>query len=243
MREVVLDTETTGLDPAAGHRVVEIGCVELLNHVPTGRTFQRYLDPERAMPGEALAVHGLSNAFLAGKPRFAHVADDLLDFLAGSPLVMHNAGFDLGFLNAELRRLGRPILAADHTVDTVFLARKKYPGAPANLDALCRRFQIDLSDRTLHGALKDAQLLARVYLELQGGREPGLVLVSTATRRLSGLEPGAWKARLVQPTVEEADAHRVFIARIPNCLWPDRDAVDRPSPSGPADQALGTGAA
>ena len=190
MREIVVDTETTGLDPAAGHRIVEIGCVELLNHLPTGRTFQCYLNPERSMPTDAFGVHGLSAAFLADKPRFPEIADGLLQFLADSPLVIHNAAFDLGFLNAELRRSARDEIAGERTIDTVRMARCKYPGAPASLDALCRRYQIDLSDRVIHGALKDAQLLARVYLELQGGRQPGLSLVSTSTRRLPGIEPG-----------------------------------------------------
>lgn len=219
MREIVVDTETTGLDPVAGHRIVEIGCVELLNHLPTGRTFHCYLNPERSMPTDAFGVHGLSAAFLADKPRFAEIADSLLQFLADSPLVIHNAAFDLGFLNAELRRTARDEIAGERTIDTVRLARCKYPGAPANLDALCRRYQIDLSDRVIHGALKDAQLLARVYLELQGGRQPGLSLVSTSTRRLPGIEPAAWVAKMVYPTAEEDAAHRAFIDAMPNPLW------------------------
>jgi DNA polymerase-3 subunit epsilon len=219
MREVVLDTETTGLDPADGHRVVEIGAVEILNHVPTGRTFQCYLNPERSIPTDAFGVHGLSAAFLASKPRFSEVADGLLEFLGDSILVIHNVAFDLGFLNSELRRLGRDEISGERSIDTVQMARRKYPGAPASLDALCRRYQIDLSDRTLHGALKDAQLLARVYLELRGGREPALSFVSAATRRLPGIEPGEWAPRIVYPTAEEEAAHRAFVDAIPCALW------------------------
>ena len=219
MREIVVDTETTGLDPASGHRIVEIGCVELLNHLPTGRTFQRYVNPERGMPTEAFAVHGLSAAFLADKPRFAEVVDGLLEFLADSPLVVHNAAFDLGFLNAELRRVFGEEIASERTIDTVQMARRKFPGAPASLDALCRRYQIDLSDRVIHGALKDAQLLAQVYLELRGGRQPGLALVSASTRRLPGIEPCRWVAKVVYPTAREEAAHRLFVDAMPNPLW------------------------
>ena len=222
MREVVLDTETTGLDPADGHRIVEIGAVEVLNHVPTGRTFHCYLNPERSMPTDAFGVHGLSAAFLADKPRFSEIADGLLGFLADSSLVIHNAAFDLGFLNSELRRLGRDEISGERTVDTVQMARRKYPGAPASLDALCRRYQIDLSDRVVHGALKDARLLARVYLELRGGREPGLSFVSVATRRLPGLEPAEWTPRIVYPTAEEEAAHRAFVDAMPCALWHNR---------------------
>lgn len=219
MREIVVDTETTGLDPAAGHRIVEIGCVELLNHLPTGRTFQCYLNPERGVPNDAFGVHGLSAAFLADKPRFAEIVEALFQFLADSPLVIHNAAFDLGFLNAELRRLGRDEIASERTIDTVGLARRKYPGAPASLDALCRRYQIDLSDRVIHGALKDAKLLARVYLKLRGGRQPGLLLASASTRRLPGIEPATWVGKLVHPSADEQVAHRAFVDAIPNALW------------------------
>lgn len=225
MREVVLDTETTGLDPADGHRIVEIGAVEALNHLPTGRTFHCYVNPERSMPTDAFGVHGLSTAFLADKPRFAEIADGLLAFLADSLLVIHNAAFDLGFLNSELSRLGRDEIGGERIVDTVQMARRKYPGAPASLDALCRRYQIDLSDRVLHGALKDARLLARVYLELRGGREPGLSFVSAATRRLPGLQPAQWTARVVYPTGEEDAAHRAFVDAMPGALWRNRPAA------------------
>lgn len=219
MREVVLDTETTGLDPGQGHRVIEVGCVELLNHVPTGRTFHRYLNPERPVPTEAFGVHGLSDAFLADKPVFAAIADDFLVFLGDSPLVIHNAAFDLGFVNAEFARLGRPPLAAGRAIDTVVLARQAFPGAPANLDALCKRYRIDLSDRATHGALKDARLLAEVYLELRGGRQPGLQLVSARTAARDAVTVRTRTPRLVQPTEAERAAHDALIAGIPDALW------------------------
>lgn len=222
MREIVLDTETTGLDPGQGHRVIEIGCVELLNHVPTGRTFHTYVNPERAVPTDAFAVHGLSDAFLRDKPIFAAVADGFLVFLGDSPLVIHNAAFDLGFLNAELVRLSRPPLPAGRAIDTVQLARRAFPGAPANLDALCKRFRIDVSERATHGALKDAKLLAMVYLELKGGRQPGLQLVST--RELAGTPsaPAAHTPRLIAPTADEHAAHEAFIEGLPDALWRNR---------------------
>ena len=176
MREVVLDTETTGLEPAHGHRVVEVGAVELVNHIPSGKSFQRYLDPERDMPEDAERVHGLTRAFLAGHRRFAEEADALLAFIGDAKLVMHNASFDLGFLNAELERIGKPPIPPARTLDTLALARRKYPGAPASLDALCKRFGIDRSAREKHGALLDAALLTEVYLELTGGRQPALGL-------------------------------------------------------------------
>lgn len=218
MREIVLDTETTGLDPAAGDRIVEIGCVELLNHLPTGRTFQRYLNPQRSMPEQARAVHGLSDAFLADKPLFPEVVDPLLEFLADSSLIIHNAPFDLGFLNNELALIGRGTLDRERAIDTLQIARRKFPGAPANLDALCRRFEIDLSERSLHGALKDAHLLAAVYLELIGGRQPGLILVSAARQAVASV-PAQRKPRLVPPSAEEAAAHRAFLERINDPLW------------------------
>ena len=176
MREIVIDTETTGLDPNTGHRVIEIACLELLNHVPTGQFFWKYVNPERGIPAEAFAVHGLSEAFLADHPLFVVVADELLAFIRDDTLVIHNAGFDIGFLNAELARVDRPPIPLTRAVDTVQLARSKFPGAQASLDALCRRFEIDNSARTKHGALLDAELLAEVYLELIGGRQPEMVL-------------------------------------------------------------------
>ncbi len=170
------------------------------------------------MPAEAFSVHGLSDEFLSGKPRFADIVDDLLTFLDESPLVIHNAGFDLGFLNAELARLERPPLVAERAIDTVSLARERYPGAPANLDALCRRFGIDLSERAQHGALKDARLLAEVYLQLRGGKQPGLALV-TARLRPSPVAVRAWSPRLIPPTAAEDQAHQEFVARLPGCRW------------------------
>ena len=224
MREIVLDTETTGLDPASGHRIVEIGAVELSNHVPTGAVLHRYVNPQRDMPAEAFAVHGLSATFLAEKPLFAEIVADVLEFLGDAPLVIHNAAFDLGFLNAELRLLGFPPIAPGRCIDTVDMARCKFPGAPASLDALCRRFLIDLSDRTLHGALKDARLLAGVYLELCGGREPGLSLAATPTRRLCGIDAAAWVPKLTLPSDAEAAAHRAFLATITDPLWQNSPA-------------------
>ena len=176
MREIVLDTETTGLDPYQGHRVVEIGCVELVNRFPTGRSFHCYLNPERDMPQEAFGVHGLSSEFLKDKPCFADVADELLAFVGDAPLVIHNAAFDLGFLNAELERLSRPALARDRLLDTLLLARRKHPGGANRLDDLCARYNIDNSRRTKHGALLDAEILAEVYLELIGARQAQLGL-------------------------------------------------------------------
>ena len=180
MREIVLDTETTGLYPEQGHRVVEIGCVELINHVATAAHFHRYINPERPMDADAEAVHGLTDAFLSDKPVFAEIADAFLEFVGDDPLVIHNAAFDIGFLNAELARLGHPALPMERAVDTVKIARRRFPGAQANLDALCRRYGIDLSDRSLHGALLDANLLAKVYLELRGGSQPDLTLGTEA---------------------------------------------------------------
>ena len=218
MREVVLDTETTGLSPASGDRVIEIGCVELLNHVPTGRTFQCYVNPERPVPAGAVAVHGISDAFLADKPPFADIVDGFLEFVGDAPLVIHNADFDVGFLNAELERIGRPHLARARAIDTVAIARKKYFGAGASLDALCRRFEVDLADRALHGALKDALLLAEVYLGLLGGRQPGLEL--TQTRKLTGpaLRPERTPL-LLQPSEAEAAAHAALLDRLTDPLW------------------------
>ena len=183
MREIVLDVETTGLDPGVGHRVVEIGCVELVNHIPSGRCFHAYVNPERAMPEDALEVHGLDDAFLADKPVFAAIVEDCLAFLGDAMLVIHNAQFDLGFLNAEFDRLDRPRLTEDRAIDTVQLARRRFPGAPVSLDALCKRFGVDNTARTRHGALLDAELLAEIYVELIGGRQPSLWLSAAETAR------------------------------------------------------------
>jgi len=220
LREIVLDTETTGLDPAAGHRVVEIGCVELVNTVPTGRVFHRYVDPEREMPAEALAIHGLSAEFLAGHPPFADAADELLAFLGDSPLVIHNAEFDIRFLNAEFGRLGHAPIPLSRVVDTVQVARRKFPGAQASLDALCRRFGIDNSDRALHGALKDADLLARVYLELVGGRQPGLDLAAERAETARAAAGRAFRPpRAHAPSAAEVAAHEAFVAQLADPIW------------------------
>ena len=222
MREIVIDTETTGLDPQDGHRIVEIACLELVHHVPTGRKFHCYVNPERDMPEDAYAVHGLSAEFLAGHPPFATVADEFLEFVGVDPLVIHNAEFDLAFLNAELRHIGRPPLAAP-AVDTLTLARRRFPGAPASLDALCRRFQVDLTARDKHGAEIDCSLLAAVYIELLGGRQPGLdfaVASIAAEIGLAGVE-----ARPVRPprphaaTAEELAAHAALLATIASPMW------------------------
>ena len=231
MREIVLDTETTGLDPREGDRLVEIGCVELLNHIATGRTYHQYVNPERDMPTAAFEVHGLSAEFLAGHPTFDAVADAFLAFVGDLPLVILNASFDMGFINAELKRLGRPPLPMSQAVDTVKMARQRYPGAPASLDALCRRFEIDNSARTKHGALLDAELLAEVYLELRGGRQPGLGLgaaeagASTAERDTENgemiaaapVQPRA--PRRHAPSSEELAAHDAFVATLNEPMW------------------------
>lgn len=221
MREVVLDTETTGLSPATGDRIVEIGCLELINHLASGRTFHCHVNPEMPMPTAAFEVHGHSDAFLADKPKFADIADGFLEFIDDVPLVIHNASFDLGFINAELERLDRPPIPASRTIDTVAMARRKYPGSPASLDALCRRFGIDNSTRTLHGALLDSELLAEVYLELIGGRQPGLGLAA------SDGTPGpveiavqqARAARPHEPGADELARHAAFVAGLTDSIW------------------------
>ncbi len=222
MREIVLDTETTGLDPAAGHRVVEIGCVELVNHLPSGRVFHHYINPERDMPTEAFNVHGLSAEFLAGHPVFAAVAEEFLAFIDDAPLVIHNAEFDMKFLNWELKLLGRAVLPRERAIDTVAMARRRFPGSPANLDALCRRFEIDNSGREKHGALLDAELLAEVYLELIGGREPVLAL-ATASRR--NAQNGPLAERQPRPprphaaSGEELATHTEFLGKLSKPIW------------------------
>ena len=176
MREIVLDTETTGISPRDGHRVIEIGALELMHHLPTGKKLHIYINPERDIDDGAVAVHGLTNAFLSDKPLFAEIVDKFLSFIGDAPLVIHNASFDMGFINAELDKIQHPTLPMNRAIDTLAIARKKFPGAQANLNALCRRFEIDNSHRDLHGALVDADLLASVYVELLGGRQPGLSL-------------------------------------------------------------------
>lgn len=229
MREIVLDTETTGLDPAAGDRLVEIGCVELLNHLPTGKTWQQYVNPEREVPKGAFAVHGLSAEFLKAYPVFADVADAFLAFVGADRLIIHNADFDMRFLNAELRRAGRPQLTTDRVTDTLALARRRFPGANASLDALCRRFGVDGSQRTLHGALLDSHLLAEVYLELTGGRQTGLQLAvsrETTTRSDSAAGRSGSPRRIrAQPlphrmTEEERRAHEEFVLAMgESAIW------------------------
>ena len=178
LREIVMDTETTGLDPLNGDRIVEIGGVELINHLPTGRTYHQYINPERPMPREAFEVHGLGDDFLRDKPVFARIVDEFLDFIGDAKLVIHNASFDMGFLNAELTRVGRPLLPDHQAIDTLDIARRKFPGAQASLDALCKRFGVDNSAREKHGALLDSEILAEVYLELVGGRQQGFALTA-----------------------------------------------------------------
>lgn len=218
MREIVLDTETTGFEPAEGHRIVEIGAIELMNHMPTGRTFHRYVNPERAMPNEAFQVHGLDDAFLRDKPRFADIAADFLEFVGKSArLVIHNAAFDMKFLNAELSWLDLDPIPMDRALDTVAVARRKFPGSPASLDALCRRFGIDNSAREKHGALLDSELLAEVYLELIGGRQPDFALSVETSGPGGQSEATAWRPRsraLPLPsrlTEAEKAAHAAFV--------------------------------
>lgn len=222
MREIVLDTETTGLSPDDGDRIVEIGCVELVNHMPSGSVYHCYINPDMPMPAAAQAVHGHSDDFLADKPKFAEIAGQFLDFIADAPLIIHNASFDLGFINAELARIDSEPLPPSRAVDTVSMARNKFPGAPANLDALCRRFDIDNSARTVHGALLDASLLAEVYLELIGGRQPGLSLTAAVAARPETApvaERGSRDARAHQASEEELAAHAAFLASITDPIW------------------------
>ena len=227
MREIVLDTETTGLDPMQGDRIVEIGAVELHNHVPTGRTYHQYINPQRTMSAEAFEVHGLGDDFLADKPVFADVVEDFLSFISGAKLVIHNAAFDMKFLNAELGWVQRPNLPPDVAIDTLDIARRRFPGSPASLDALCRRFGIDTSSRTLHGALLDSEILAEVYLELIGGRQPDFAL----TERVSdgsgtNVAEAAWtvpqRSTPLPPrlTDQEKAAHAEFVKALgADTLW------------------------
>ncbi|MEY3003781.1 MAG: hypothetical protein RLZZ491_957 [Pseudomonadota bacterium] len=228
MREIVLDTETTGLDPfdTPAHRIVEIGAVELWNQVPTGNTYHQYIHPDRDMPPEAFAVHGISMEFLADKPRFSQIAQGFLDFVADAPLVIHNASFDMRFLNAELSWLGLPTLPEQRAIDTLLIARRRFPGSPASLDALCRRFGIDNSNRTLHGALLDSEILAEVYLELTGGRQADFGLGPAQTSPSRRAEPTAWRPRpRAKPlpsrlTDAERAAHDAFVADLgTNAVW------------------------
>ena len=226
MREIVFDTETTGLDPHSGDRMVEIGCVELVNRVETGETFHAYFNPQRDMPAQAEAVHGLSAAFLSDKPLFGALADDLLAFIGDAPLIAHNAAFDFGFLNAELAACAREPVNLDRMIDTVAIARKKHPGAKLSLDALCTRYGIDRSHRVKHGALLDAELLTQLYVELTGGRQIGLelaaeaVVVEAQVGIASATVDRIYRApRPHAPSAEELARHQAFIKQMPSPLW------------------------
>jgi DNA polymerase-3 subunit epsilon len=247
MREIALDTETTGINPRDGHRIIEIGCLELHHHLPTGNKLHIYINPEREIDEGAVKVHGITSDFLADKPVFADIADEFLSFIGDDPMVIHNAPFDMGFLNAELARLDRPVLPMDRAVDTLMMARKKFPGAQANLDALCRRFEIDNGHRDLHGALVDADLLASVYIELLGGKQPGLLLDNAAgsgTRQPAGhSESSSHKPndapaqfaindtpirplRIYEISAEEKAAHEAFLDGMENPIWRLADSTD-----------------
>lgn len=222
MREIVLDTETTGLDPSEGHRLIEIACLELANGVPTGAEFVRRVNPERAMDPGAYAVHGISDADLAGEPLFSAIVDDMLAFIGEDPLVIHNAEFDLRFLNMELSRCSRPAISSERAIDTLQIARRRFAGGSNSLDALCKRFGIDATARVKHGARLDAELLAEVYMELSGGRQKRLGLVATATaaeRRATAAARLLRPPRPHAPSDAELAAHASFIGRIRNALW------------------------
>ncbi|WP_299608371.1 DNA polymerase III subunit epsilon [uncultured Tateyamaria sp.] len=227
MREIVLDTETTGFDPENGDRIVEIGAIELMRHVPTDNVFHEYIDPERAMPQEAFEVHGLGDDFLRGKPKFAALGQKFLDFVGDAKLVIHNAAFDMKFLNAELRWMGLPQIPYDRAIDTLDIARRRFPGSPASLDALCRRFGIDNSARTLHGALLDSEILAEVYLELIGGRQPDFALSTSGSSAAGAIEVENWtppprpRALASRISAQERDAHATFVNKLgEDALWP-----------------------
>ena len=232
MREIALDTETTGINPSDGHRIIEIGALELMHHLPTGRKLHLYINPEREIDHGAVAVHGITSEFLADKPVFADIADEFLAFIGSDLMVIHNASFDMAFINAELARLNRPELTMDQSIDTLAMARKKFPGAQANLDALCRRFEIDNTHRDLHGALLDANLLASVYIELLGGRQPGLSLDAyektqgempqNGANESSKFKIDAEDARPIRahaPTDDELAAHTEFVAGLKEPIW------------------------
>ncbi|MFM2367102.1 MAG: hypothetical protein RIR95_1710 [Pseudomonadota bacterium] len=231
MREIVLDTETTGFEPSEGHRLVEIGAVELFNHLPTGKTYHQYINPQRMMPKEAFEVHGLGDDFLRDKPLFSAVAQGFLDFIGDSQLVIHNAAFDMKFLNAELKAAGLPVLPMQRATDTLMIARQKFPGSPASLDALCRRFGVDNSSREKHGALIDSEILAEVYLELVGGRQPDFALKpetsSKNTNAASDTQTWRPSARPTplpaRVTEDERAAHDAFIAKMGDAaIWNKR---------------------
>ena len=224
MREIVLDTETTGMDPAEGDKLVEIGCVELENHMPTGRTYHQYINPERDVPAEAVAVHGLTQERLKDEPTFGEVVGDFLDFLGNdSKLIIHNAEFDMKFINAELKTFGFPSVDHKRVVDTLDMARRKFPGSPANLDALCRRFNVDNTGRTLHGALLDSELLAEVYLELLGGRQRGLEIEpekkTTKEEKVVSIERAYREPRTSTLSDEELSAHKEMLNDVKEPIW------------------------
>lgn len=225
MKEIVLDTETTGMDPSNGDRMVEIGCVELINHIPTGRTLQIYINPEREIPADAIAVHGITNEFVADKPTFSEIYPEFLDFIKDGKLVIHNAEFDMKFINFQLGQVGHPAIGWGNVIDTLAMARKKFPGSPASLDALCRRFGIDNTERTYHGALLDSELLAEVYLELLGGRQHGLSLAAKNTKN----QPESVGAQKIKrqyreprnhtASPEELAAHKELLEKLTDPLW------------------------
>jgi DNA polymerase-3 subunit epsilon len=234
MREIALDTETTGISSREGHRIIEIGALELMHHLPTGRKLHLYINPEREIDDGAVAVHGITNDFLLDKPVFADLVDEFLAFVGDDLMVIHNASFDMSFINAELKRLNRPVLPMVQSIDTLMMARKKFPGAQANLDALCRRFEIDNSHRDLHGALVDADLLAAVYIELLGGRQPGLLLESDS--QIQAVDQGVPNSigpepnfhldgkpirpiRAHAPNAQELEAHAKFLEELKNPIW------------------------
>jgi DNA polymerase-3 subunit epsilon len=235
-RSVIFDTETTGLDPAAGHRVLEVAAIELINDFPTGRHFHTLIDPERDIPPEASRIHGFTAADVAGKPRFAEIVEALLDFLGDGPLIAHNAPFDFAFLNAELARLGRPPLDPARMVDTLALAKERFPGLPNSLDALCRRFEIDLSERTRHNALLDCRLLAEVYVALTGGRQRDLGLAAGPALRALRLSGEAslegHTPRFIAVSPEEAAAHAAFLAKLSDPVWFEIEPALRPQATG-----------
>ena len=229
MKEIVLDTETTGMDPSSGDRIIEIGCVELINLIPSGKTLQIYINPERDIPAEATAVHGITDEFVKDRPVFAQVYTEFLDFIEGGRLVIHNAEFDMKFLNWELKNVGHPAISWSKVIDTLGMARKKFPGSPANLDALCRRFAIDNTERTYHGALLDSELLAEVYLELLGGRQHGLTLsdANTAKDKTKNAKAQTAKRTFREPrphsaNAEELAAHKELLEKLKDPIWSKR---------------------
>ena len=220
MREVVLDTETTGLDPASGDRIVEIGCVELINHMPSGKTYHQYVNPQRDVPEGAFRVHGLSEAFLSEYPSFVEIAEQFIEFIGDAQLVIHNASFDMGFINNELDRISQERLAMSRSIDTLQMARAKFPGAQASLDALCRRFEVDNSSREKHGALLDAELLSEVYLQLIGGRQPDFELARENREPVVKSDPGKIRpVRAHAASRAELMANDSFVARLSNPIW------------------------